>query len=301
VKMVSELKALDPDADPLANPLNTSTQVDKFLQDYTDKSVPAGDLYPQSAVKDHVKEFLAHSTYGARAVFKYGPGLQTGFDTWDNTYRAIFDELTNMSAPAKNLSYASVAMNELLIATDEYGGEGSFNLTAPTSYFHSHNISIMAWTFDAWHVRSCYAAGTVDSQWRWFHGQCLSEGKFYRGECADGAACNWMVHKDADELLILHALFKKAKVVSVFSEWSATVSQYVSCVKKRPADAQTRQSQASHVTAADAFVGRLRCMELLSKDIRQTSTGWPAAACSNVTITVKLATTAPLFQACQRQ
>ena len=32
VKMVSELKALDPDADPLANPLNTSTQVDKFLQ-----------------------------------------------------------------------------------------------------------------------------------------------------------------------------------------------------------------------------------------------------------------------------
>jgi hypothetical protein len=36
--------------------------------------------------------------------------------------------------------------------------------------------------------------------------------------------CEWIVHKDADELLILQALFDTANVMAVFSEWSATVS-----------------------------------------------------------------------------
>lgn len=35
--------------------------------------------------------------------------------------------------------------------------------------------------------------------------------------------CEWIVHKDADELLILQALFDTANVMAVFSEWSATV------------------------------------------------------------------------------
>ena len=127
----------------------------------------------------------------------------------------------------------------------------------------------MVWTFDAWKVnsRNCNNNGVVDEKWHWFHGQCISEGQFFYGNCLQDYSdtvtakeCQWMVYKDADELLILEALFVEAGAMAVFSEWSATVSHYVSCVTKRPdPTVEVRANEVAFVMAVDAYVGKTRC------------------------------------------
>ena len=310
VKIVSELKhgdysAVTPAADAAGTTpssdgrtvSNKNDAADAFLADYVTAGFAGADLYPQSMDKDHVKRFLSKPN-GANAVFRYGPGLKDGFDTWSNTYKAIFDELRAETPPLK---FASVAMNELLIADDKYGG--SYTKTEPATYFHTHGINIFVWTFDAWKAgsRTCYASGSVDERWRWYHGQCLSAGQFYAGECAASSSdgqCEWMVYKDADELLILHALFTDAQAMAVFSEWPATVSHYTSCVKQRPETFVRRPDEVGFVRANDAYVGFTRCNTLIVKHVRQTSLDYAAAPCATVTIHVKLGTSVPLWAAC---
>jgi hypothetical protein len=300
VKVVSELKSVD---SPTASKDAVAAW---FIADYATNNFQTNDfplriVYPQSMEEAHVSKFLSVST-GRNAVFKYGAGLRNGLDTWSNTYKQILDSLLAQQNPLK---YVNVAMNELLIAKDRYGG--TFERTAPTQYFQKNNISLWVWTFDAWRAKSktCLGAGSVDKDWSWFHGQCLSEGQFFEGTCLYDYSeseraneCQWVVYKDADELLILHALFEDAKAMAVFSEWSATVSHYVSCVKKRSATAVTfRKNEVAYVTAADAYVGRRRCSAMVTKFIKQTSL-LPISAsapCANVTINIKLATNVPLF------
>jgi glycerophosphoryl diester phosphodiesterase len=298
VSIVSELKDGEYSTVTHTNPALSLKLGDKnkaaeaFLKDLAELNVNI--LYPQSMDKEHVKSFLKNPK-GANAAFRYGPGLKNGYDTWSNTYKAIFDELKEHTPPVK---YASVAMNELLIANDEYGA--SFRMTDPAKYFQDNNMNIFVWTFDAWKARSatCYASGAVDERWQWYHGQCLSEGQFYQGECSRGSQCKWIVYKDADELLILHALFTDAKVKAVFSEWPATVSHYTSCVKRRPSSVTNRPDEIGFVRANDAYVGFNRCNRLVAKYVKQTALDYAAAPCTMVTIHIKLATSVPLWAAC---
>lgn len=162
VSIVSELK--DGTYAAVTNFSTKEEAAQRFLDDHSD--FPAGDFYPQSMDAAHVKYFLSSGgAHGQKAVFRYGPGLTTGYDTWENTYKSIFDELIAVSP---GLHFANVAMNELLISDDPYGA--SFSLTRPTQYFHDNNISIMAWTFDAWKVRSACTGETVpvDERWHWY-------------------------------------------------------------------------------------------------------------------------------------
>jgi glycerophosphoryl diester phosphodiesterase len=298
VAIVSELKDGEYSTVTHTNPEFSLKLGDKnnaaeaFLADLDNFEVKS--LYPQSMDKEHVKSFL-NNPKGVNAVFRYGPGLKNGYDTWSNTYKAIFDELKALTPPVK---YASVAMNELLIANDEYGV--SFRMTDPAKYFQENKINIFVWTFDAWKARSatCYASGAVDERWHWYHGQCLSEGQFYAGECSRGSQCKWIVYKDADELLILHALFTDAKVMAVFSEWPATVSHYTSCIKRRPLSIINRPDEIGFVRANDAYVGFNRCNKLVAKYVKQTGLDYAAAPCAIVTIHIKLATSVPLWAAC---
>jgi hypothetical protein len=173
-------------------------------------------------------------------------------------------------------------------------------MTDPAKYFQDNNMNIFVWTFDACKDRAatCYASGAVDERWQWYHGQCLSEGQFYQGECSRGSQCKWIVYKDADELLILHALFTDAKVKAVFSEWPATVSHYTSCVKRRPSSVTNRPDEIGFVRANDAYVGFNRCNRLVAKYVKQTALDYAAAPCTMVTIHIKLATSVPLWAAC---
>jgi hypothetical protein len=266
--------------------ISTKTEAaSKFAQDHTDKSVDPTRFYPTSMEPAHVKEWLSNTNY-KNAVFRYGPGLMTGEDTWHNTYKDIFEDLLAETTPIK---YASVAMNELLTANDATGGV--FSVTAPTQYLISKGIKIWAWTFEDWSFKtplttetgSSYDFERPEDKWRWHHGDCLSEGKF-----------DTVVYKDADELLILHALFEVAKVDAVFSAWPSTVSAYVSCVAKRPATVIARSSEASFVTPADSTVGFMRCSKFTTKSITQSS----AAPCATVQITSKVVTNVPLFKDC---
>jgi hypothetical protein len=222
--------------------------------------------------------------------------MLTGEDTWDNTYKDIFEDLVAQRNPIK---YASVAMNELLKADDQSGG--TFTKTRPTEYLESHSVKIWAWTFDDWSFKApmqgnkgtAHGFSGQDDKWKWYHGDCLSEGEFHQ-----------IVYKDADDLLILHALFEVAGVDGVFSDWAATVSAYVHCVDKRPdfescaaekADKSggqlCRADEASYVTRLDSKVGFMRCSEFTTKHIQQSS----AAPCATVQITSKIATSVPLF------
>ena len=76
------------------------------------------------------------------------------------------------------------------------------------------------------------------------------------------------------------------------------VSHYVGCVKNRPADVTSRQSEVAFVRPQDSYVGYQRCNSLVSKDIWQTSVDYASAPCAVAKIHITLATSVPLFKAC---